>query len=118
MSILQKLLDEKDLTNEEAREMMTGMMTGTSSHAQMAALLIALKMKGETGEEIAAFAKVMRENAISIRPDVENMVDTCGTGGDSSNTFNISTTAAFIAAGAWVKIAKHGNRSVSSRCGR
>lgn len=117
MEILQKLVDKKDLTAEEAQAMMAGIIEGRFTHAQTAALLVALKMKGETEEEIVEFARVMRENATKIQPKVDGLVDTCGTGGDSKNTFNISTTAAFVAAGAGVKIAKHGNRSVSSSCG-
>jgi anthranilate phosphoribosyltransferase len=117
INILQKLTEKQNLTTSEAEELMENIMAGKKSHVEMAALLIALKMKGETKGEIAAFAKVMRENAVKIKPSAELLVDTCGTGGDGAGTFNISTTAAFIAAGAGVKIAKHGNRSVSSKCG-
>ncbi|MFH1784921.1 MAG: anthranilate phosphoribosyltransferase [Candidatus Micrarchaeota archaeon] len=116
-NILQKLMEKQDLTCEEAESIMTRIMSGSESQTRIAALLTSLKMKGETKTEIAAFASVMRKNAIRIKPNVGNLVDTCGTGGDSSNTFNISTTAALIAAGAGIKIAKHGNRSVSSKCG-
>jgi len=115
--ILQKLTEGKDLDAEEAELAMQRIMKGESNGAEIAGFLVALKMKGETTEEITAFAKVMKENSNSIHPKVELLVDTCGTGGDNSGTFNISTTSAFIAAGAGVPIAKHGNRSVSSKCG-
>jgi anthranilate phosphoribosyltransferase len=116
-AILEKLVRKENLTQEEAESAMGFVMGGGYTPAQTAAFLIALKMKGESGEEIAALARVMRKHAITIRPSASNLVDTCGTGGDSSNTFNISTTAAFIAAGSGVAIAKHGNRAVSGRCG-
>ena len=117
MEMIKKLVDGKDLTAAEAAEVMEGMMAGSFTPAQSAAILVALKMKGETVEEIAEFARVMRKHAVNIRPNAENLVDTCGTGGDSSHTFNISTAAALIAAGAGASIAKHGNRSVSSKSG-
>jgi len=115
--MLQKLTEGKDLDSEEAESAMQKIMRGKSNDAEIAGFLVALKMKGETTEEITAFSKVMRENAASIHPETGLLVDTCGTGGDKSGTFNISTTSAFIAAGAGVHIAKHGNRSVSSKCG-
>ncbi len=115
---LTKAVDGFSLSPDEAEEAMNMLMDGKLTPIQSAAFLTAMKMKGETEEELSSFAKVMRENAIRISPKVDGMlVDTCGTGGDSSGTFNISTTAAFIAAGAGVPIAKHGNRSVSSNCG-
>ncbi|MFH1520739.1 MAG: anthranilate phosphoribosyltransferase [Candidatus Micrarchaeota archaeon] len=117
MNILQKLIERKELTSQEARALMNGLMKGDYTNSKAAALLTALRIKGENKEEIVEFARVMRENAITIHPKVHDLVDTCGTGGDSTNSFNISTTAAFVAAGAGVKIAKHGNRSVSSSCG-
>jgi anthranilate phosphoribosyltransferase len=92
-------------------------MRGEAGDAQIAALLTALKMKGETADELAGFAQGMREAATRIQPSVGPLVDTCGTGGDGFSTFNISTAAAFIAAGAGLYIAKHGNRGVSSPCG-
>lgn len=115
--ILHKLMKKESLTAQEAETAMDSIMEGRYTPAQIAAFLVALKMKGESREEIAALAKAMREHAVMIRPDAGPLVDTCGTGGDSSNTFNISTTAAFIAAGSGVAIAKHGNRAVSGRCG-
>ncbi len=115
--MLGKLADRKDLTHDEARAAMKQIMSGESTPAQTSAFLTALRMKGETIGEIAALAQEMRSHAKAIRPSKEPLVDTCGTGGDSRGTFNISTTAALIAAGAGVIIAKHGNRSVSSRCG-
>ncbi len=117
MEMLEKISSGKNLTGEEAAELMEKIMNLELTTAQTAAALVALKMKGESTEEIAAFARVMRKNALKIHPKVEMLVDTCGTGGDSSHTFNISTAAALIAAGAGIRIAKHGNRSVSSRCG-
>lgn len=106
-----------ELSLEEARRVMESIMAGEATDAQIASLLTAIKMRGETAEEIAGFAQAMREAASSIRPSVSPLVDTCGTGGDGQGTFNISTAAAFIAAGAGVYVAKHGNRCVSSSCG-
>ncbi len=107
-----------DLTAGEAADAMNLMMTGGATDAQIGAFLIAMSMKGETIAEIAACAHVLREHAASIHPHVAGtLVDTCGTGGDMRGTFNISTAAAFVAAGAGVPVVKHGNRSVSSRCG-
>jgi anthranilate phosphoribosyltransferase len=96
---------------------MSEIMQGEATPAQLAAFITALRMKGETAAEIAGCARIMRENAIRVRPQRADLVDTCGTGGDGSGTFNISTTAAFVAAGVGLGVAKHGNRSVSSRCG-
>lgn len=117
--IISKVLDGNDLTPDEASSAMKLIMSGELTPAQIAGLLIALRMKGETSEEIAAFAKVMREFAVKISPKVSGdvLVDTCGTGGDGSGTFNISTASALVVAGAGVPVVKHGNRSVSSLCG-
>jgi len=113
-----KLVEGRDLTRSEAEEMMNEIMSGKATEAQIAAFLMALRMKGETIEEITAFAYVMKEFCCQIHPKVNGMlVDTCGTGGDRIKTFNISTIASFVAAGAGVAVAKHGNRSVTSRCG-
>ncbi len=117
MELLDKLIAKKDLDENETREMLVSLINQKISPAKAGALLVALRMKGETEDEIAGFAKEMRRCAVSIDPDVRNLVDTCGTGGDSSRTINISTISAIIAAGAGVPIAKHGNRSVSSKSG-
>ncbi len=110
----------RDLDSELMHSVMLQIMEGRATDAQTGALLMGLRVKGETVDEITGAAKVMREKVVPIRPDLpedEPLLDTCGTGGDGSSTFNVSTTAAFVAAGAGVRVAKHGNRSVSSRSG-
>jgi anthranilate phosphoribosyltransferase len=115
---IQKLIDGTNLTYEESREAMKEIMSGQATNAQIAAFLTALRMKGETVKEITAFAEIMKECSHRIRPRMKGrLVDTCGTGGDKIKTFNVSTTAAFVVAGAGVAIAKHGNRSVTSQSG-
>ena len=114
---IQKLVEGKNLTEEESRKAMETIMSGKATDAQIAGFLIALRMKGETPEEIAEFAGVMREFSRKIEPRIEPLVDVCGTGGDRINTFNISTTAMFIVSASGIPVAKHGNRAVSSRCG-
>jgi anthranilate phosphoribosyltransferase len=115
---IQKLIDGANLTFGESQEIMREVMSGKATNAQIAAFLTALRLKGETVEERVASAAVMREHCRRIHPRVEGrLVDTCGTGGDKIKTFNISTTAAFVVAGAGVAIAKHGNRSVTSKSG-
>ncbi|MEW6325891.1 MAG: anthranilate phosphoribosyltransferase [Nitrospirota bacterium] len=114
---IQKVIDGAHLSEAEAERVMTEIMQGEASAAQIGGYLVALRMKGETVEEITGSARVMREKAIRIRANDALVVDTCGTGGDRRHTFNISTTAAFVVAGAGVTVAKHGNRSVSSSCG-
>ncbi len=115
---IQKLVEGKDLTSEEAGLAMKAIMGGEAEEAQIASFLTALRMKGETAEEIASMVSVMRDFAEVINPKVlGRLVDTCGTGGDALNTFNVSTTSMFVVAGAGIPIAKHGNRSVSSQCG-
>ncbi|MFH1788154.1 MAG: anthranilate phosphoribosyltransferase [Candidatus Altiarchaeota archaeon] len=115
---IQKLVDGRDLTGAEASAAMKAIMSGESNDAQNASFLTALRMKGETATEIAAMVKVMRDFAENINPKVEGrLVDTCGTGGDKLSTFNVSTTSMFVVAGTGIPIAKHGNRSVSSKCG-
>lgn len=115
--LLEKLLQHQNLTSAEMREAMHFFMSGNASEAQIAGFLCALRSKGETIDEIAAAADVMRELATPIFISGEHVIDTCGTGGDGANTFNISTTCAFVVAAAGGKVAKHGNRSVSSCCG-
>ncbi len=111
----------ESLNAEQAQGTMSDIMDGTASHLQVAALIGALRMRGETIEEIAGFARAMRERAVKVPARTEHLVDTCGTGGDSPkhghSTFNVSTAASFIAAGAGATIAKHGNRAMSSQCG-
>jgi len=115
---IQKLIEQKNLTYEESRGIMKEIMSGNATNTQIAAFLTALRMKGETVEEITAFTEVMKEFCHRITPKVNGrLVDTCGTGGDRIKTFNISTTAAFVVAGAGVAVAKHGNRSVTSKSG-
>ncbi len=115
---IQLLVDGKDLSFEHAQQSMREIMGGEATPAQIGAFLTALRMKGETIDEITALAMVMREHAVRINPHVNGRtVDTCGTGGDLVKTFNVSTTAALVASGAGVPIAKHGNRSVTSKCG-
>ena len=115
---IQKLIDGANLIFAESQEIMREVMSGKATNAQIAAFLTALRLKGETVEERVASAAVMREHCRRIHPRVEGrLVDTCGTGGDKIKTFNISTTAAFVVAGAGVAIAKHGNRSVTSKSG-
>lgn len=116
--LIQKMIDRVDLTEKEARGAMSEIMAGRVSDAQIAAFLVALRMKGETAPELIGFARVMREKAEPLWDgETPAVLDTAGTGGDRSGTFNISTAAAFVAAGAGVKVAKHGNRSASSKCG-
>jgi len=115
---IMQIMDQQDLGETEAAGLMDIIMEGKATQAQIGAFLAALHMKGESPQEIAAFARVMRRHAIAVRPKTKGMlVDTCGTGGDGKHTFNISTAAAFVAAGAGIPVVKHGNRSVSSTCG-
>ena len=115
---IEKLVEGQSLSFEEAREAMDEIMTGRATDAQIGSFLTALRMKGETIDEISALASAMRDHSHKITPRVDGrLVDTCGTGGDRVDTFNISTVAAFVASGAGVSIAKHGNRSVTSLCG-
>lgn len=117
-AVINKLVEGCDLSRQESKDAMKTIMSGEATPSQIGAFLTALRIKGESVEEISEFAKVMREFASTIHPRVDGtLVDTCGTGGDSLKTFNISTIAAFVVAGAGVPIAKHGNRSVTSKCG-
>ena len=125
---VRQLVDRKNLSRIEAAAAMEAIMSGAATNAQIAAFLTALRMKGETVEELIGFAQVMRQKAVRIRvhddevagmtgTDREMLIDTCGTGGDATGTFNVSTATAFVVAGSGLKVAKHGNRSVSSLCG-
>ena len=125
---LRTLMDRRDLTRIEAAAAMEAIMSGAATNAQIAAFLTALRMKGETVEELIGFAQVMRQKAVRIRTepdgvtaltgtDRDMLIDTCGTGGDAAGTFNVSTATALVVAGAGLRVAKHGNRSVSSLCG-
>jgi anthranilate phosphoribosyltransferase len=114
---ISKLADRIALSEKEAEEVMGQIIDGSATSAQIAGYLMGLRMKGETVEEIAGSVRAMRARAVKIRVAHRRVVDTCGTGGDRAHTFNISTTAAFVVAGAGVAVAKHGNRSVSSQCG-
>jgi anthranilate phosphoribosyltransferase len=115
-SAIAKLVERQDLDEGEAAACMREMMSGAVTPAQFAAFATALRMKGETVDEIAAMARIMREHC--TRVDVAGpLLDTCGTGGDASGSFNVSTCAAFVAAGAGARVAKHGNRAMSSQCG-
>jgi anthranilate phosphoribosyltransferase len=118
--LLGRVINNNNLTADESYEIFNAILQGELTNAQVASLLTSLKIKGETVEEIAGAALAMRENAVAVNINDEykySLVDTCGTGGDSKNTFNISTCSALIAAGAGVKIAKHGNYAVSSKSG-
>jgi anthranilate phosphoribosyltransferase len=114
---LEKVIEGENLTFEESYDVMYSIMSGNENNSRIASLLTALKIKGETHEEVAGFVKAMREKVIKIKCEDENVIDVCGTGGDGSGTFNISTAVGFVAAGAGVKVAKHGNRSISSKSG-
>ncbi|MEQ1760889.1 MAG: anthranilate phosphoribosyltransferase [Vicinamibacterales bacterium] len=115
--LIEKLLRHEDLTQEEAGAAMREVMEGRAPSASLAGLLTGLVMKGERPAEIVGFARVMREHAVKVASAPANAFDTCGTGGDRSGTFNISSAAALVVAACGVPVAKHGNRSVSSRCG-
>ena len=117
MNYLQQIVDGRDLSVDEAEALMGEIFNGFTD-AQIGALLIALRMKGESASEIAGLAKKMRSSAVRINPRVQGtLVDTCGTGGDASNTINVSTAAAIVTASCGVPVAKHGNYAVSSKCG-
>lgn len=112
-----QVLSNQDLSRDEMQEVMRIIMTGGATPAQIGGFLVGLRMKGETVSEITAAASVMRELATRVQIDAEHLVDTCGTGGDSSGSFNISTASAFVTAAAGARVAKHGNRSISSKSG-
>jgi len=114
---LNQIIQGRDLTQEQAAEMITHIFSGNITPAQTGAFMAALATKGETFEELAGAARAMRRKAARIQAFSGKVIDTCGTGGDASGSFNISTTTAFVVAGAGVTVAKHGNRSISSQCG-
>jgi len=114
---IEKSVQMRDLTEADMMAAMSEIMEGTATPAQIASLITALRMKGETVDEVTGAARIMRQKATRINACASTVVDTCGTGGDKSNTFNISTTVAFVAAAAGVTVAKHGNHAVSSGCG-
>jgi len=115
--VLARLLDGHDMTRDEARAVMNEIMSGDATSAQIGGFLVALRLKGETADEIAGCAEGMRDHVVPVRPLSRDLVDTAGTGGDGGKTFNISTAAALVAAAAGAHVAKHGNRSVSSQTG-
>jgi anthranilate phosphoribosyltransferase len=119
LQYLHAVAERRNLGTAEASEAMEAILAGDVSAAQIAAFLTALRMKGETVDELVGFARAMRSRAVRVDVELngETLLDTCGTGGDGQSTFNISTIAAFVAAGAGVRVAKHGNRSASSQCG-
>ncbi len=114
---IRAVTERRDLTGAEMQAVMKTIMTGGATQAQIGGFLVGLRMKGETVEEIAAAALVMRELATPVLVPGEHLVDTCGTGGDAAHTFNVSTTSAFVVAAAGGRVAKHGNRSISSKSG-
>jgi anthranilate phosphoribosyltransferase len=117
LQAIQKVMEGRSLTREESGAAIEAMLTGTAPASQMAALLVALRMKGETPDEIAGAAQAMRARAVRVEVPLDRLIDTCGTGGDGAHTFNISTASAFVAAAAGARVAKHGNRAASSKCG-
>jgi len=116
-ALIEKLRHQEDLTTAEAASAMAAIMNGEAAQAQIAGLLVGLSIKGERPTELVGFAQTMRNNAVAITPPPGAVFDTCGTGGDRSGTFNISTASAIVLAACQMRIAKHGNRSVSSQCG-
>ena len=115
---IKKIVDGNNLTSDQSKQIMNEIMTGKATNAQTAAFLTSLRMKGESKDELIAFASIMRTNCCTINPKVRGrLIDTCGTGGDKIKTFNVSTTAAFVIAGAGIAVAKHGNRAVTSKSG-
>lgn len=114
---IKRLVEKRDLSREEVQSVFAEMMDGKASDIHKSAFLVALRMKGETPEEIAGAVMALRERIIPLQVDPDGLIDTCGTGGDARGTFNVSTVAAFVAAGAGAHVAKHGNRAVSSSCG-
>ena len=116
-AVLNQVVGGENLSRQEAQESMQAIMTGQASESQIGGLLTALRIKGETSEEIAGFAETMRSHTVKVECSQSDLLDTCGTGGDRKGTFNISTTVAFVVAGAGASVAKHGNHGVSSSSG-
>ncbi len=116
-STIEKLIAKENLSLEESYSLMKKFMNGEANNSQISAILTALKSKGEVKEELAGFIKAMREKSIKVKAENPNTIDVCGTGGDGSGTFNISTAAAIVVAGAGIPVAKHGNKSISSKSG-
>ena len=116
-SALEKIISRENLSIEQTRDLFLRIMSGHATEAQIAAILIALRVKGECPEELAGAALVMRELSTKVEIDLPNLIDTCGTGGSGSKLFNISTASTFVCAGAGAHIAKHGNRKMTSSCG-
>ncbi len=114
---LELVLQGKDLSFDQSRSVLDEIFTGTVPRSQVAAFLTGLKIKGEKSQEIAGLARSLRDHAIKVKPKVDHLVDTCGTGGAKIKTFNISTAAGLVAASAGVRVAKHGNRGITSKCG-
>jgi anthranilate phosphoribosyltransferase len=114
---IKSTMDNKDLTHEEAYQVMNQIMQGEATPAQIGAFLVAAKLKGETYHEVAGFAHAMRDKAEKVETKQKDAIDMCGTGGDGSGSINVSTIASFVVAGGGIPVAKHGNRSISSRCG-
>lgn len=114
---LSKLIGGASLTRSEANEAMNSIMSGDAPAIQIAAFLVAMRMKGENSEEVTGFVESMRSNATPVAADAESILDMCGTGGDGAGTFNISTIASLVVAAGGITVAKHGNRAVSSKCG-
>ncbi|HUO83737.1 MAG TPA: anthranilate phosphoribosyltransferase, partial [Thermoanaerobaculia bacterium] len=114
---IRKLIDRQQLSRGEMQEAFADMMNGEATDGQKSAFLIALKMKGESVEEVTGAALAMRERVQRLETSPERLIDTCGTGGDGRGTFNVSTLCAVVAASAGARVAKHGNRAVSSKCG-
>jgi anthranilate phosphoribosyltransferase len=119
LPFIESVVERRSLSASDAEAAMEALLCGSASQPQIAAFLTAMRMKGETAEELAGFARAMRRMAAPVNVGLDDaaLIDTCGTGGDKSDTFNISTVAAFVVAGCGVRVAKHGNRSISSRCG-
>src|SRR5687768_3814255 len=114
---LSHVVSRRNLRENDAQTLMEAIMRGEATDAQIAGLLVALRMKGETSGEITGFARAMRANVVTVPHNRTNVVDTCGTGGDTLKTFNLSTAAAIVAASAGIPVAKHGNRAFTSKCG-